>query len=187
MLLQKWCLLCSDLWYLALLKEVSSFDIMLELFRNKIMWPGGNRELQCFFIWFAFMSGFLSRLLFKVCVGRRQQLKKNDNGMQAVLVPQWLGWMPESSFLIDKWWLNQKAFRSTFSHAPSFWRNYVPWVPKNGEEAAGHTKHLSPLFPCTPCALWTLVLHVLFHRWEWAIALGRFRRGLGKSFENLYP
>lgn len=53
---------------------------------------------------------------------KRQKLKKNDNGMQAVLAPQWLGWMSESSFLMEKRWLNQKAFRSTnyfTTHDPS--------------------------------------------------------------------
>lgn len=38
-------------------------------------------------------------------------------------------------------WLNQKAFRSTFNHALSFLRNYVPWVPGSGDETVGQTKH----------------------------------------------
>lgn len=35
---------------------------------------------------------------------------------------------------MEKRWLNERAFRSTFNQALSFLRNYVPWVPRSEEE-----------------------------------------------------
>lgn len=51
----------------------------------------------------------------------------------------------------------------------------------------GQIKHLSPLLTCTQCALWELVLYVLFHRWEWVISLRNVQERIGREFENLYP
>lgn len=134
------------------------------------MWPGRNTGICSIFSWFALMSGFLSRLLVQSIHGvERWKLKKNNKGMQAVLIPK--GLVRELFPNGKKRWLNKKPFRSTFNHTLSFLRNYASWVPRSGEETMGQIKHLSPLFTCTQCALWELVLYVLFHRWEWVISL----------------